>query len=131
MIEYKFMLALRTILILLLLCFPVYSYDLTQIPKYSFEETNKHYPIIADVNIGYHALNRVYFKLAEMGIKPNKKQEHEILVAVDIYLYWLSIATIQLFNEEYDKMIESTEKASKGLDQFKSILVEVVKDKST
>jgi hypothetical protein len=119
------------ILLFLLLTTPAYSYDLTQIPKYNFEETNKQYNAIADVIIEYAALNKVFFKLDEMGVKPDKKQDHEILLAIDIYLYWIAVAHIQLYNEDYINMAKSAKKASDGLAKFKSVLVVLVRAKST
>ena len=95
-------------------------------PRYDMEEAISHYQGITDVEVYYLELNQVVIRLENIGIFIDREK---LYPSVDVYLYWSSVAKIQLFHGEYYKSDQSLQKATIGLDQFKAILIEIVKDK--
>ena len=102
------------------------QYDFSQMPKYDMAEAISHYYSITDSEIYYLSLNQVVTRLENLGIFVDKEK---LYPSVDIYLYWSSVARIQLFHGDYTESDQSLKKAIIGLDQLKALLIEIIKDK--
>lgn len=109
-----------------------YKYDLdAPMPQYDITEAVDHYELINVLKVKYSQLNQVLMALNQQGVKLSDAQINAVYGSIDKYLYWSSVATIQLFYKEYDKSDESSIKSNDGLEELKKKLVEIIEASST
>lgn len=99
-------------------------------PKYDMAEATENYDAISNAEQYHEKILYVYGVLLSKELKPNPKESTDIVKGLDKYLYWISVARIQLFNGEYETSNTSANKAFKGLEEVKNILIEIVKNHS-
>jgi len=122
-----FMIVLSVVFLLLSCGQTVRTYDLSQMPEYSFDEYFKEYATIQEAEVMYQQLIYNLIILANSDIKISKNATREISIKIDEYLWWRSVATTQGFYGEYDKMRESIEKGKDALLAARDIAIEAVK----
>jgi hypothetical protein len=103
----------------------VVDLDLTKMPQYNMEEATAKYETIAKLQLKYNMLNQVSYQIRQNEIPVTQGQKDKILVAIDKYLYWSSVATIQLFYQKYQESNESSQKSDDGLNDYKAVIIEI------
>jgi hypothetical protein len=111
-------------------CAQIKGYDLSVMPSYRVQETNRHYEKISEAKTIYAMLNRANAQMQKMGITIDENQENEIILTVDKYLYWISVAHIQLFYQQYDLSDKSCELSIHALEEYRLILQKIIDSKS-
>lgn len=99
------------------------GYDFSKMPRYSMDQAISNYQGLSNAEIVYRTLTKAFFRLENLGITIDKT---DIFKAVDIYIYWSSVANIQLFHGDYLESDQSLLKAIEGLEQFKQILIDIM-----
>ena len=103
------------------------GYDLSKIPQYNIKEADAKYKGIHEAEIAYLALSKALYQLDQLGIVINKEK---LLPIIDKYIYWISVAKIQIFFGDYDKSNKSLKNAIFGLEQLEAVIIEEIKSNS-
>lgn len=101
-------------------------YDLNTMPAYNQELALKNYRPLEEVQNKYYQLMYVKQQLQENGIKITENQRQEYINYLDTYLYWSSVAMIELFYGDYEISNQSVIKANSALNKIKEFLIKLV-----
>lgn len=102
------------------------TYNLNTMPVYSQELAIKNYRLLAEVQDKYYQLMYIKQKIQEDGIRITSSQRQEYINHLDTYLYWSSVAMVELFHGDYEASNQSVIKANSALNKIKEFLVKLV-----
>lgn len=102
--------------------------NIKNMPEYDKLEATEQYLPVALAHKRYHEVNNALALLTET-ITPDaftSKQRDTIITGIDTYLFWISVANLQIFYGEYEEAGKSVKKAENGLDNIIEVLKMIV-----
>lgn len=98
------------------------GYNINIMPKYDSESNLDEYNYITELLTEYLFISGIAAQLGDIVTKEGHKK---MVPSIDKYIYWYSVANIHWFHGDYKNMKIAIDNAQVGLNEVKTILLEI------
>lgn len=104
------------------------TYNLEKMPRYDIKESYDRYDRISEAENQYYTVGIIAHEVVQGAKKIDPRDAKTYQMEVDKYVWWISVAKIQLFYGQYEQSNKSVDKAEQALEKVKSVLMDIYKN---